>query len=209
MINSQDLKKFELPDAPGVYLFKNKRDVLYVGKATSLQDRVKSYFSNDLIQTRGPLLVDMIYKADKIDFIKTSSVLEAIILEVNLIKKYQPKYNTKEKDNKSFNYVIITKEDFPRVLIVRGREIENGLDYKIKNKFGPFTNGESLRTILKIIRKIFPFRDKCEPLSGKPCFNKQLGLCPGVCDGSINKEDYLKVIKKIELLLSGKINSLK
>ena len=209
MINSQDLKKFELPDAPGVYLFKNKRDVLYVGKATSLQDRVKSYFSNDLIQTRGPLLVDMIYKADKIDFIKTNSVLEAIILEVNLIKKYQPKYNTKEKDNKSFNYVIITKEDFPRVLIVRGREIENGLDYKIKNKFGPFTNGESLRTILKIIRKIFPFRDKCEPLSGKPCFNKQLGLCPGVCDGSINKEDYLKVIKKIELLLSGKINSLK
>ena len=83
------------------------------------------------------------------------------------------------------------------------------LYYKIKNKFGPFTNGESLRTILKIIRKIFPFRDKCEPLSGKPCFNKQLGLCPGVCDGSINKKDYLKVIKKIELLLSGKINSLK
>jgi excinuclease ABC subunit C len=154
----------------------------------------------------------MIYKADKIDFIKTNSVLEAIILEVNLIKKYQPKYNTKEKDNKSFNYVVITKEDFSRVLIVRGREIENGLDYKILDKFGPFTNGESLRTILKIVRKIFPFRDRCTPCTNiicKPCFNRQLGLCPGVCDGSINKKDYSKIIKKIELLLSGKIDSLK
>jgi len=219
MLKSQDLKKFKLPDAPGVYLFKNKGNVLYVGKATSLKDRVKSYFSNDLIQTRGPLLVDMIYKADKIDFFETNSVLEAIILEVNLIKKYQPKYNTKEKDNKSFNYVVIIKEDFPRVLIVRGREIEKSLPYEIKDKFGPFTNGESLRTILKIIRKIFPYRDRCQPQSGKPlvqrslgvvgCFNKQLGLCPGVCDGSINKKDYSKIVKKIELLLSGKINNLK
>ena len=219
MLKSQDLKKFKLPDAPGVYLFKNKGSVLYVGKATSLKDRVKSYFSRDLIQTRGPLLVDLIFKANKVDFIKTDSVLEAIILEVNLIKKYQPKYNTKEKDNKSFNYVVISKEDFPRVLIKRGREIENGLDYKIREKFGPFTNGESLRTILKIIRKIFPFRDHCVPLLEKPlvqqslgvvgCFNKQLGLCPGVCDGSINKRDYQKIIKKIELLLSGKIKGLK
>ena len=103
------------------------------------------------------MLVDMVYRANKIDFIKTDSVLEAIILEVNLIKKYQPKYNTKEKDNKSFNYVVITKEDFPRVLIVRGREIEKGLPYAIKDKFGPFTNGESLRTILKIVRKILIF----------------------------------------------------
>ena len=230
-MKSQDLTKFKLPDAPGVYLFKNKGNVLYVGKATSLQDRVKSYFTSDLIQTRGPLLVDMVYQASKIDFIKTNSVLEAIILEVNLIKKYQPKYNTKEKDNKSFNYVVITKEDFPRILIVRGRNLFGGerfdlksakrsnLKEPIQNFYGPFTGGETLRTILKIIRKIFPFRDKCLPWSEKPlvqrilgvvgCFNKQLGLCPGVCDGSINKKDYQKIIKKIELILSGKINSLK
>jgi excinuclease ABC subunit C len=208
-MKSQDLKKYKLPDMPGVYLFKNKGHVLYVGKATSLKDRVKSYFSSDLIQTRGPLLVDLIFKADKIDYIKTDSVLEAIILEVNLIKKYQPKYNTKEKDNKSFNYVVITKEDFPRILIARGREIEKGLPYEVVDKFGPFTSGESLRTILKIIRKIFPYRDRCVPLSGKPCFNKQLGLCPGVCDGSMDSRDYAKIIKKIELILSGKINNLK
>jgi excinuclease ABC subunit C len=109
MIKSQDLKKYHLPDAPGVYFFKAGNRVLYIGKATSLKDRVKSYFSIDLISTRGPLLVDLIYKANKIDFIKTDSVLEAVILEANLIKKHQPKYNTKEKDNKSFNYVVITK----------------------------------------------------------------------------------------------------
>lgn len=203
------LKKKKLPDNPGVYLFKKNKDILYIGRATSLKDRIKSYFANDLIQTRGPLLVEMIFKANKIDFIKTDSILEAIILEANLIKKYQPKYNTKEKDNKSFNYVVITAEDFPRVLIVRGREIEKGLPYKIKNKFGPFSSSESIKIILKIIRKIFPYRDRCVPLSGQPCFNKQLGLCPGACEGTINKKDYLKIIKKITLILSGKIRKLK
>jgi excinuclease ABC subunit C len=151
----------------------------------------------------------MVFQSEKVDFKKCNSVLEALILEANLIKKHQPKYNTKEKDNKSFNYVIITKEDWPRILTVRGREIDKGLNYDIKNKFGPFTNGESLRVASKIIRKIFPFRDKCMPQVGKPCFNRQLGLCPGVCDGTISKKDYSKIIKKIEMLLSGKINSLK
>lgn len=208
-MQSQYLKKKKLPDTPGVYFFKEGRRILYIGKATSLRDRVKSYFTSDLIQTRGPLIVDLINKADRIDFIKTDSVLEAIILEASLIKKHQPKYNTKEKDNKSFNYAVITKEDFPRILIVRGREIEKGLPYKIKSKHGPFTSGEILRNVLKIIRKIFPFRDRCVPLSGKPCFNRQLGLCPGVCDGSISKNDYLKIIRKIEILLSGRIHNLK
>jgi len=209
MIKSQDIKKYHLPDAPGVYLFKQGKSVLYIGKATSLKNRVKSYFASDLIKTRGPLLIDMIYQANKIKFIKTESVLEAIILEANLIKKYQPKYNTKEKDDKSFNYVVISKESFPRVLVVRGREIEKGLLYNIKEKFGPYTNSESLRDALKIIRKIFPFRDKCLSLAGKPCFNKQIGLCPGVCDGSISKVEYAKTIRKIKMIFSGRIKKLK
>jgi excinuclease ABC subunit C len=198
------IQKIKLPDAPGVYLFKQGKVVLYVGKATSLKDRVRSYFGADLIQTRGPLLVDMIYKADKIDHIKTDSVLEAIILEVNLIKKYQPKYNTKEKDNKSFNYVVITDEDFPRVLIMRGRELLMNQEKSFINTFGPFPNSTQLKEALKIIRKIFPFRDRCVPLSGKLCFNKQIGLCPGVCDGSISKVDYKKIIKNIQLFFEGK-----
>jgi excinuclease ABC subunit C len=234
MIKSQDLKKYHLPDAPGVYFFKVGNQILYIGKATSLKDRVKSYFSADLISTRGPLLVDLIFRATKIDFIKTDSVLEAVILEANLIKKHQPKYNTKEKDNKSFNYVVITKEDFPRVLIVRGRNLLRQGQKKAQVQvlgspradtrpdhspdqfsgpliatFGPYTSGESLRSVMKIIRKIFPFRDRCSPLIGHPCFNRQLGLCPGVCDGTISKSDYLKIIKKIKLIFSGKIRSLK
>jgi excinuclease ABC subunit C len=204
MIKSQDLKKYHLPDAPGVYFFKAGNRVLYIGKATSLKDRVKSYFSIDLISTRGPLLVDLIYKANKIDFIKTDSVLEAVILEANLIKKHQPKYNTKEKDNKSFNYVVITKEDFPRVLIVRGREIDKGLPYVIKNKFGPFTNGTALKSALKIVRHIFPFRDRCVPHSSHPCFNYQIGLCPGICTDAISKRDYQRVIRNIKLFFEGK-----
>ena len=123
-MNSQYVKKVSLPDSPGIYLFKNGADILYIGKATSLKDRVKSYFSNDLLKTRSPLILGMVFKADKIDFIKTDSVLEALILESELIKKHQPKYNTKEKDDRSYNYVIITDEDYPKVLIVRGKGLE-------------------------------------------------------------------------------------
>ena len=209
-MNSQDFNKQKLPDLPGVYFFKNSSGVLYVGKATSLRDRVRSYFANDLIATRGPLLVDMVMKADKIDFEVTDSVLEALILEAALIKKYSPYYNTKEKDDKSFNWVVITDEDFPRVLTVRGRELEKGLSYEVKEKFGPFTQGNSLKEALRIIRKLFPYRDKCLPCAedktGKcrPCFNYQIGLCPGVCAGLISKKDYNQTIRHLKYFLSGK-----
>ena len=139
---SQDFKKLNFPEAPGVYFFKdNSGNILYIGRATSLKDRVFSYFSNDLIQTRGPLLVDMVTRAVKVDYIKTDSVLEAIILESNEIKKNQPYFNTKEKDNKSYNFVVITDEEFPRIIIARGRTLdkldESELKFKIKYQFGP------------------------------------------------------------------------
>jgi excinuclease ABC subunit C len=230
-MNNQYLKKKKIPDLPGVYLFKAGRDILYIGKATSLKDRVKSYFTKDLISTRGPLLVEMVFKAKSLDFIKTDSVLEALILEASLIKKYQPRYNTKEKDNKSFNYVVITKEDFPRILIVREREIFSTAPARglatppylrrgfegLTAVFGPFPNSTQLKEAIKIIRKIFPFRDRCLPCVNKkaiaglfthnvcrPCFNKQIGLCPGVCDNSISKKDYNKIIKNIILFFEGK-----
>jgi len=230
-MNSQDFNKQKLPDLPGVYFFKKGSQVLYVGKATSLRDRVRSYFANDLIATRGPLLVDMVMKADKIDFGVTDSVLEALILEASLIKKYSPYYNTKEKDDKSFNWVVITKEDFPRVLTVRGRELEKGLSYEVKEKFGPFTQGNSLKEALRIIRKLFPYRDKCTPCisrnsalnphnsaparrsfseggSCRPCFNYQIGLCPGVCADLISKKNYNKTIHHLKYFLSGKKKTL-
>src|SRR4051812_306473 len=108
------IKKF--PDAPGVYFFTRgsgqKKEILYIGKATSLCDRVRSYFAADIATTRGPLIVKMLNEFDDITFQQTDSVLEALILEAHLIKKHQPPANIQEKDDKSFNFVIITDEDF-------------------------------------------------------------------------------------------------
>jgi excinuclease ABC subunit C len=204
-MNSQELKKTNLPTEPGVYLFKKNKDILYIGKATSLKDRVRSYFANDLIATRGPLIVDMVFQADNIDFIQTDSVLEALILESNLIKKYQPRYNTKEKDDRSYNYVIITKEDFPRVLIERGRVLDqiDNTKYAIREKFGPFTNGTQLKEALKIIRKIFPFLDDKSLKNTGYNFYKEIGLVPET-SGSEAQKDYLGNIKNISLFFQGK-----
>ena len=116
-MKSQELKKLKISDKPGVYFFIKGKDILYIGKATALKDRVKSYFSKELFNMRGPLLVDMVTKATSIKWQETDSVLEALILEANLIKKHQPIYNTKEKSDKSFNYVCITKEELPKVII--------------------------------------------------------------------------------------------
>ena len=122
-MKSQELAKAKLPDVPGVYFFRKGKDILYIGKATSLRDRTKSYFAKDLIATRGPLIVDMVFKADTVKWQETDSVLEALILEANLIKQHQPYYNTKEKDDKSWNYVVITKDDLPKVLVIRGKDL--------------------------------------------------------------------------------------
>ena len=194
----------KLPNKPGVYIFRGpKRAILYIGKATSLRSRVASYFNSNLMSTRGPILVGMIEGAKSIDHIETDSVLEALILEAHLIKKYQPPYNTKEKSNKSFNYVVITKEEFPRVMTTRGRELgfsEAGMKYV----FGPFPSGTILREALSLVRKIFPFRDTCKPGAGKPCFNAQIGLCPGVCSGVISAPEYGRTIQRIKLFFEGR-----
>jgi excinuclease ABC subunit C len=197
--------KNKLPDSPGVYFFEDKKGViLYIGKATSLRDRVRSYFSSDILTTRGPIIAQMLERAVKVDFEKTDSVLEALILEAELIRKNKPKYNTDLKDDKSWNYVVITKEDFPKVLLVRERVLE---PEKYAHYFGPFTSGLQLKEAMKIVRRIFPFRDKCIPNS-KKCFNAQIGLCPGVCDGTVSKKEYAKTIKNIITFFQGKKKSL-
>src|SRR5581483_9034452 len=114
-------KMNKIPDAPGVYFFLDRRKkVLYIGKATSLRDRTRSYFSRDLMEARGPLLVDMVAKAASVQWRQTDSVLEALLLEGSLIRAYKPTFNTERKDDKSYNHVVITKEDYPRVVVVRG-----------------------------------------------------------------------------------------
>jgi excinuclease UvrABC nuclease subunit len=204
------LKK--LPDEPGVYFFKKGKDILYIGKATSLRDRVRSYLSSDLLKTRSMLIADMVAMADRIEFEKTDSVLEALVLEAELIKKYQPHYNTREKDDKSFLYTIITDEEFPQILLIRKRDLDDVKvlgQMKIKYEFGPFSSGPSLREALKIVRRIFPYRDeKCKAGSGKACFNYQIGLCPGTCVGAISKKDYARTIRNIALFFKGKKSEL-
>src|SRR5205823_5471389 len=130
-----------------------------------LKDRVRSYFAKDLAVSRGEGIVAMIDLAMRVDFQTTDSVLEALILEANLIKRYQPPYNVLEKGNTSFNYLIITKENFPRVVVVRGRELfTRWKDSEIKYQFGPFPHGASLVEAMKLVRNIFPYRDsKCTP----------------------------------------------
>lgn len=223
-MNRQDaLKRIsEFPDTPGVYFFKRGSHILYIGKATSLRDRVRSYFAADIASTRGGLIVKMLQDFDRIDFEKTDSVLEALILEAHLIKKYQPEANIQEKDDKSFNFVVLTDEVFPRLLVVRGRELlvsqlsdkkEDKLGFTIAHSFGPFPNGSQLREALKIVRRMFPYRDeKCTPASEqklkpgqapKPCFNRQIGLCPGVCTGEITREQYKQQVRNIVLFFEG------
>jgi len=207
-------KENHLPEVPGVYFFLDeKSELLYIGKATSLHDRVKSYFTQDLLETRGPKIQSMLKRIAFIAFQKTDSVLEALILESNLIKAKQPPYNTDAKDDKSYYFVAITKELYSRVLLVRGRDIEQKkFTTKVKYLFGPFPAGGSLREALKIIRRLFPFRDKCIPfeelseskkVKAKLCFSAQIGLCPGVCTGNITPEEYAKTINHIRLFFEG------
>ncbi len=218
-IIKKQLKK--LPENPGVYFFLGKNDeILYIGKATSLKDRVTSYFHNDLMESRGALIVQMIPLIKKIDWRQTDSVLEALLLEADLIKKFKPKHNTKEKDDKSYNCVVVTKEEFPRVLVVRKKDLENvgkKLPYIIDKIFGPFTNGTNLKNALKITRRLFQFRDRCIPyaelepnkkIDAKICFNAQIGLCPGVCIGVISKSEYKKTIGNLKLFFTGKKNQI-
>ncbi|HEY4522210.1 MAG TPA: hypothetical protein VJH91_01065 [Candidatus Paceibacterota bacterium] len=223
----KDLKEYTLPDEPGIYMFrkgtrKRPGKILYIGKAASLRDRARSYFAAALHETRSPAISKMVADATVLTWQVAGSVLEALILEANLIKRHGPQYNVDEKDNKSFNYLVVTKEparpdasgrsggDFPRVLVVRGRELyQSWNDKKMRKLFGPFPQGGSLAEAIKIVRKIFPFRDKCTPQIGKPCFNRQIGLCPGVCTGEVSKENYAKTIRNIEELFSGNFKGLK
>lgn len=210
----RDFKKIDLPDSPGVYFFKEGKKnskILYIGKATSLKDRVRSYFSDDLIKTRGPAIVDMVTKSETVTFEKTDSVLEAIILESNLIKKHKPKYNTKEKDDKSYNKIIITDEEYPRILIVREKDLKTQKKYKIKDSFGPYPNAKQLDEALKIIRKIFPFFNTKKPvneLTKKDQKNIGLkfsvGVYPDIFNGKVSKREYLQNIKNIKNFLDGK-----
>lgn len=200
----------ELPDAPGVYFFFGPRKkILYIGKATSLKSRVRSYFAADIKEKRSPLIEKMVAEARDIEWTETDSVLEALILETNLIRTHKPLYNTRSKDDKSYNHLVITNEAWPRVLVVRGKDLtEQFQERDIKYHFGPFPSGALFKEALKIVRKLFQFYDTAKPvgternklLKGKIDFNRQIGLYPN----EQTKKEYLKTIRHIKLFFEGK-----
>ncbi len=180
---------------------KKKNKVFYVGKAGSIVRRIKSYFNSS--ETK---IVKLINEIDKISYIKTETVIEALILEAKLIKDLKPPYNVKDKDDKSFLYLAITKDEFPRVLLVRGKDI-NKTEYK--KIFGPFVYSTSIYQALRIIRRIFPFSiHHPKKKFKKACFDYQIGLCPGTCINKANKKEYLRNIKNIEKFFAGKKKSI-
>ena len=187
----------KIPDTPGVYLFKNKRgELLYVGKAGNLRRRVSSYFT----KSHADKTQKLVQETDKVEHIVTPTAIEALILEADLIKKHEPPYNFREKDDKSFLYVEITKERYPRVLLVRGKDKAEG------ERYGPFTNASDIRTALRILRKIFPYSTHEASQLGKakrPCFNAQIELCPGTCVGAIGAKEYRRNIRNLKLFLGG------
>lgn len=204
-----DYSKLNLPDQPGIYIFRDAmKRPLYIGRATYLKDRVKSYFRADVIDGRGPRIVDMVTKADHVTWEVQGSVLEAILREAELIKRYQPYYNIDERDDKSSQYIVITNEAWPRVFLARARDLdqqikERRVPYKIKKKFGPFPEAGLIKEALKILRKLFPFRDKKSIDPRHELFYRMIGQSPNGSDEEV-RQRYLKTIRHLILFFQGR-----
>tara|TARA_Y100001970_G_scaffold41437_3_gene51094 strand:+ start:2084 stop:3928 length:1845 start_codon:yes stop_codon:yes gene_type:complete len=203
-INSYKNRITEVPKKPGVYIHSDiNKKAIYVGKAISLHDRLKFYFSNPKDVT--PKVSELISRIYDFDYIVTDSEQEALLLENQLIKKYKPKYNARLKDDKSYPYIKITKsEKFPKVLLTRNPNIND------KNKyFGPYTSVSSVRQTLDLISKIFPYRtcDKKNEYNSRGCFNLEIGRCSEAYHNN-NKNMYDKTISSVEKFLSGKTKSI-
>lgn len=188
-------KKLELlPDNPGCYLYKdNIGEIIYVGKAKNLKNRVKSYFTG----THNKKTQILVSKIEDLEYIIVNSEKEALLLENNLIKKYRPYFNIRLKDDKSYPYLMVTKEEHPRLLMTR--------KYKKSNKniyFGPYVDIKSAMEVKKILDKIYPLR-KCNPVEKRPCMYYQIGECIGPCAKKITPDEYKTQINKIKSFLTG------
>jgi len=183
----------KLPDEPGCYIYHDENGVIiYVGKAKDLKKRVSNYFSNKPLDPKTAQLVSRI---SSVEFIVTNSDSEAYLLENNLIKEHQPKYNIDLKDSRRYAYILVTREKFPRVLLARKRTSEG--EY-----FGPFTSGKERDDVIYIINKTFRLRT-CRKLPKQACLRKQIGLCDAPCIGDISEQDYSSRIDRAKQILRG------
>ncbi len=206
--NNIELKCGNLPKKPGIYQFKDKNGkIIYVGKAKNLRNRVKSYFVSRPV---GPRLERMISLIDDVEVINTDSEVESLILEMNMIKQLKPRYNVNLKDDKSFPYIIITKEPYPRVFPTR-KKLSDGSKY-----FGPYTDVSSMRYSLKMLREIFMVRtcnfnitqEAIDKKKFKLCLEYHIHKCEGPCEGLVSETHYNEMIAEIEKVLNGKTGTL-
>lgn len=187
-----------LPDKPGVYLMHDKDGkVIYVGKAVVLKNRVRSYFRN--LASHTPKVCAMVAKIADIETIVTSSEVEALILECNLIKKYRPRYNIMLKDDKSYPYLKVTlNEEFPRLYVTR-RQMRDGAKY-----YGPYADAGAMHATVKLLRSMFPLRT-CRTMNAeRPCLNYHIKRCLAPCAGLVSKEEYGNMIKSVCMVLDGR-----
>lgn len=186
-----------MPDEPGVYLMKDcDGEVIYVGKATSLKNRVSSYFTGK----KEGKTAELVAHICDISFHTTDSSLEALFLEANLIKKYHPTYNIKGLDDKSFLHIIITNEEYPRVLLARPTDPEFELADHI---FGPYLNARAARVAMEVVRRMFPYKHYAH-IPARPCLHCQMTPYPEVCTAELDKKEYLQILRHLRLFLSGK-----
>jgi excinuclease ABC subunit C len=197
-----------LDSAPGVYQFKDKSGkVIYVGKAKNLRNRVKQYFVSKPL---GPRLERMVSLIQDFEIIKTDSEVESLILEMNLIKKLKPRYNVNLKDDKSYPYIVITNEPYPRVFPTRKKR-NDGSRY-----FGPYTDVGSMKFSLKLLRNIFMIRncnynitqETIDRKKYKLCLEHHIKKCEGPCEGLVSEQRYNDMISEVEKLLNGKTTTL-
>ena len=192
-----------LPSLPGCYIYFNKDgEVIYVGKAKILKRRVMSYFNRKHDSVKVNVLVSQI---ERLEYIITNTEVEALILESHLIKKYKPKYNILLKDDKKYPYFLITDEDFPRITIVRKKNMnpEKGRYY------GPYTDIRAMHATLDFLKKIFPLKQcKTPKFKDRPCLYYQIGRCMAPCQNKVTSEEYKNLVKQAELFLSGKQSEL-
>ncbi|MEH1898314.1 MAG: excinuclease ABC subunit UvrC [Nostoc sp.] len=195
----------EIPPEPGVYFMRDKSDrIIYIGKSRKLRSRVRSYFRDGYNKTER--ITTMVKLVTEIEFIVTDTEAEALALEANLIKQHQPYFNVLLKDDKKYPYLCITwSEDYPRIFITRKRQFS-----KEKDKFyGPYTDAGLLREVVRICKRIFPQRQRPQPLfKDRPCLNYDLGRCPGVCQKLTSPEEYRKIVQKIAMVFQGRTQEL-
>ena len=195
-----------LPDKPGVYLFKDQNgQIIYIGKALSLKNRVRSYFQAGA--QHSAKVHALVQKIKDLEFIITDNEVEALILESNLIKQHQPWYNIRIKDDKHYPYLRLSmQEPYPRLQVVR-RISKDGAKY-----FGPYPSARAMRDTMKVIRRLFPLRTCKQPLDGepvgRPCLNQHIGLCLAPCAGGVTAERYRDVVNGIDMFLSGRYEDL-